>query len=179
MTPLIQRILFSKLQNNRGSILLLTYFVTIILFAFGGAFLLMGATEARRTEIQHKSELAFYIAEAGIESAIYDLMREYEAGDENWSNGITIDRSPVDTSSPYGPDTDDFYDIYLYGDTDPKVTYPLDSSDADAYQHAFSPTNNNHYKVKLKNIEGEEHIWIRSTGEVDGVTQTIQVYAKF
>jgi len=176
MTPLIQKILLLKLLNNRGSILLLTYFVIIILFGLGAAFLMMGVSEAKRTEIQHKSELAFYIAEAGIERAIYDLKQEYETGnDEDWSNGIIING---DTSSPYGPSTSAFYDIYLYGDTDPKVTYPFDASDADAYQNAFSPTNNNHYQVKIKNVLGGEDVWIRSTGEVDGVTQTIQVYAK-
>lgn len=170
MTICIQKFLLPGFQNNRGSVLLVTYLLTTTLLLLGAAFLVMGATEAKRTEIQHKSDLAFYIAEAGIERTIYDLKQEFETGDKDWSNGITISG---DANSPYGPNTGAFYDIYVDGGGDPEVTYPSGSY---SYTHAFSPTNDNHYKVKLRNVAGD--IWIRSTGEVDGVTQTIQVYVK-
>lgn len=167
MTARIQKILLPGFQNNRGSVLLVTYLLITTLLILGAAFLVMGATEAKRTEIQHKSDLAFYIAEAGIERAIYDLKQEFEAGDKNWSNGITVG------ADSWGPNTGAFYDIYVDGGGDSEVTYP---SGAYSYTHAFSPTNDNHYKVKLRNV-GED-LWIRSTGEVDGVAQTIQVYVK-
>jgi len=157
----IHTILLSRLQNNRGSVLLTTYLITTILLILGAAFLVMGATEARRTEIQHKSELAFYIAEAGIEQVLYELKDEFETGDQSWQDDVTID------GTDYTPNTTAFYTVYS------QEVYPSGS-----YTHAYSPVADNHFTVSLRNITGEEDLWVRSTGEVDGITQTIQVYAK-
>jgi len=162
----MQKILLSRLQNNRGSILLLTYFVTIILFAFGAAFLVMGAAEIRRAEIQHKADLAFYIAEAGIEQVLYELKDEYESGDKDWTDDITIDGN---VHTVVADDYDNFYAVYT------NETYPDPAND---YTQSYSNTANNKYSVSLRNITGEQDLWIRSTGEVDGVKQTIQVYVR-
>jgi len=154
--------LFSKLKNNKGSVLLATYLLTTSLLILGAAFLMIGAAENRRSATQQKVTQAFYIAEAGIEQVLYELRQEFVERDKLWSNGVTIG------GNPYGPDTVNFYDVY----TD--QIYPGTN-----YTHAYSlnPTNN-HYSVKLLNVSGEEDIWVRSTGEVDGITQTIQMYIK-
>lgn len=153
--------LFQRLQNKRGSALLVTYLLTATLLVLGAAFLLMSSTDAQRATIQHKTEQAFYIAEAGLEQVLYELKEEFETGDQSWLDDVTIDG--VD----YGPNTAAFYTVYS------QEVYP-----SGAYTHAFSPTNNNDYTVALRNVAGEQDLWIRSTGQVDGITQTVQVYAK-
>lgn len=161
MATRMQKILFVRLKNNRGSVLLVTYFLTATLLIFGAAFLMISSADARRAAIQHKTDLAFYIAEAGIEQVIYELKDEFETGDGSWLDDVTIG------GTNYMPNTTAFYTVYS------QKVYPSGS-----YTHAFSQTNDNHYTVGLRNITGEEDLWIRSTGEVDGITQTIQVYAK-
>jgi len=154
------KIFLGKIQNKRGSVLLATYLITTLLLGLGAAFLLISTGERKAADIERKTTQAFYIAEAGVEQAIYDLRQDFVV-DESWANGVTI------SSTTYGPDTSAFYSIYS------SVTFPSGS-----YSDSFSKTGANTYSVSFKNVSGTESIWVRSTGVVDGISQSIQLYLK-
>ncbi len=141
-----------KLFNERGSLLIISYLVIFVLLALGAAFIALSVNESRIAERQRRTTLAFHIAEAGIERAIYDLRQDFlnDASSPSWSdgdiNGFTI-----------GPNTASFYSIG-YGSTS---------------------LNSGSYTVQLKNVTGiTDAIWIRSTGTLGDVQQAIEVYAK-
>jgi len=141
-----------KFYDNSGSLLILSYLVIFVLLALGAAFIALSINESRVAERQRRTTLAFHIAEAGIERALYDLRQDFinDADSPSWAdgdiNGLTI-----------GPDTTDFYSTG-YGSTS---------------------LNSGSYAVQLKNVSGiSDAIWIRSPGTLGDVQQTIEVYAK-
>ncbi|MBI5149863.1 MAG: hypothetical protein HZA28_03730 [Candidatus Omnitrophica bacterium] len=147
-----RRFPWNKLDDNRGSLLILSYLVIFVLLTLGAVFIAMSVNESRTAERQRRVIWAFHTAEAGIERALYDLRRDFvnDASSPSWAdgniNGLTV-----------GPDTANFYDIG-YGATS---------------------LNGGSYAVQLKNVSGiNDAIWIRSTGTLGDVQQTIEVYAK-
>ena len=115
--------------------------------ALFAAFIALSINESRVAERQRRTTLAFHIAEAGIERALYDLRQDFinDADSPSWAdgdiNGLTI-----------GPDTTDFYSTG-YGSTS---------------------LNSGSYAVQLKNVSGiSDAIWIRSPGTLGDVQQTI------
>ena len=100
-----------KFYDNSGSLLILSYLVIFVLLALGAAFIALSINESRVAERQRRTTLAFHIAEAGIERALYDLRQDFinDADSPSWAdgdiNGLTI-----------GPDTTDFYSTG-YGST--------------------------------------------------------------
>jgi hypothetical protein len=147
-----RRILFQKLCDKKGSLLVLSYLVIVVLLTLGAAFVVVSVNESRTAERQRRTTLTLHIAEAGIERALYDLRQDFinDASIPSWAdggiNGFTI-----------GPDTVNFYSIG-YGATS---------------------LNGGSYAVQLKNISGAgDAIWIKSTGTLGDVQQIIQVYAK-
>jgi hypothetical protein len=139
-----------RLANNRGSILLISYLVIALLVGFGAAFLMLSFHESRVAERQQRLVKALYIAEAGIERALYDLKLDFvnDNTSPSWSdtdiNGMAI-----------GPDTVNFY----------------------AVPYASTSMNGGSYTVEFKNVGGSgESIWVKSTGTLGDVTRTIQVY---
>ena len=56
-------------QNDRGSILLMSYVVIVVLLGLGAAIMITSANEARVSEIQRLNTVALHIAEAGLEKA--------------------------------------------------------------------------------------------------------------
>jgi hypothetical protein len=157
------KVFLEKVKSKRGSVLLTTYLITTLLLGLGAAFLVIGSNEVKTADIQRKTTQAFYIAEAGIEQAIYDLRQDFvsDATDPTWTDGITI------SSTTYGPDTSAFYTIYS------AVTFPSGS-----YTGSFSKAGTNNYTVSFKNVSASEDMWVRSIGVIDGVSQTIQLYVR-
>ena len=140
------------LKSEKGSLLLVTYFVIAILLGIGAAFLMLVSSESRVAERQRLTTVAFHIAEAGVEKGMYDLKQDFinASGTPSWSdgdiNGYTI-----------GPDTENYYTI----------------------PYSSTGLNNGTYTVELKNIIGSsDDIWVRSTGTIGGVSHTISVYVK-
>ncbi|MDP8266245.1 MAG: hypothetical protein P9M07_04790 [Candidatus Aceula meridiana] len=140
--------IFKRLKSNKGSILLISYFVIIVLLGLGAALMLMATHELRTAERQRLEATAFYIAEAGVERAIYDLRQDYlNDSFPAWDadiNGYAVT-----------PDTNNFY-VFPYIDT----TF-----------------NGGSYTVWLKNVSDAE-IWVRSQGSFGDETATIEIYAK-
>lgn len=148
----------SQVENERGSVLLTTYLLITVLLLLGTAFLIVSSNDSRTSEIQRKATQAFYIAEAGIERAIYDLKEDY-TDNQNWSDG-TINGWTVDSS-----------------DTDADGFYPLpDASDPANAAYPTTSLGDGSYSVSLMNGAGSDGIWVRSTGSVDDVSQTILIY---
>lgn len=159
----IQKMLLSKFQNNRGSVLLMTYLVITVLLFLGAAFTVMSSGERQASEIQRKVTQAFYISEAGIERAVYNLREDFvnavDPDNPSWAdeiiNGWTVDSS----------------------DTDADGYYPFpDVSDVANAGYATTDLGEGSYSVSLQNGAETDEIWVRSTGTVDGVSQTILVY---
>lgn len=147
-----RNVLLAKLYDNTGSLLILSYLVIFVLLALGAAFIAMSVNESRIAERQRRTTLAFHTAEAGIERAFYDLRQDFinDASIPSWADGQINDLT-------IGPDTANFYDTG-YGSTS---------------------LNGGSYAVQLKNVSGiSDAIWVRSTGTLGDVQQTIEVYAK-
>lgn len=147
-----RRVLLAKLYDNKGSLLIISYLVIFVLLALGAAFIAMSVNESRIAERQRRTTMTFHIAEAGIERALYDLRQDFvnDASIPGWADG-NINGFAI------GPDMVNFYSIG-YGSTS---------------------LNGGSYAVQLKNVSGiSDAVWIRSTGTLGDVQQTIEVYAR-
>ena len=132
--------------------LIISYLVIVVLLTLGAAFIVVSVNESRIAERQRRTTLTLHIAEAGIERALYDLRQDFvnDTSSPSWADGGI-------NGFAIGPDTANFYSI------------------------AYSSTslNGGSYAVQLKNVSGAgDAIWIKSTGTLGDVQQTIQVYAK-
>src|SRR3989338_8161969 len=141
-----------RIHNKKGSMLVLAYLIIIVLIILGAAFMVASFNEGLFVERQRRALLAFYIAESGIEQALYDLRQDFindqtnPAWDDGDINGYAI-----------SPNTASFYTI----------------------PYASTSLNGGSYTVQLENIAGSgRNIWIKSTGTFGDSNQTIQVYSK-
>ena len=140
------------MNNQRGIILIAAYLVVVILLILGSAFITGSISENRIADREKDSILAFYMAEAGIESALYDLKQDFGNGDADpWRDG-DINGNTV------GPSDVNFYSLY----------------------GGEISLGDGSYDVELKNVAGKDNeIWLRSTGNYGSITnKTIQVYMK-
>lgn len=140
------------LINERGSLLAMTYILIISFTVLASTFVLMSINQSKWVERAKLQAKAFQIAEAGIDRALYNLRRDFvnDSSSPSWSDS-DIDGMTI------GPNTSSFYDV-PYGST---------------------TLNGGSYSVQLKNETGaSDAVWIKSTGTLNGITQTIQVYAK-
>src|SRR5262245_13182495 len=131
--------------------LMLTYLVIAVFLVFGAVFVVTTGNDRRFAERQRRATAALYIAEAGVERAIYDLRQDVltDPTSPNWDDG-NINGMAI------GPDTASFYTVSYTGTT----------------------MNGGSYSVQLQNVAGREDVWIRSTGTLGDITQRILVYAK-
>jgi hypothetical protein len=146
-----------KLHNNKGSLLIIAYLVVILLLTLGAVFILLSVHEARAVERERRALVAFQIAEAGIERALYHLRQEYvdsANAPASWSSGAT-DIDGIDISGAGGPSTSSFYSF-------------LSAS-----------LGEGSYAVVLKNISGsDDEVWVRSTGSIGDESETVEAYLK-
>ncbi len=91
------------ISNDRASILMLCIMVVAMLVSFGGAFMLLSLGEARVVERGRINTIAFNIAEAGLEQAMYAVRADF-LNDRSWST--------VTVGSTYTPSTANWTDIY-------------------------------------------------------------------
>ncbi len=145
-----RRIIRTTLRNERGSMILITYFVMFLLLGVGSAFVLLSTYEGRIAERQRQETVAFYVAEAGIERALYDLRQDFVgATNPSWADGDINGYS-------IGPNTASYYNI----------------------PYTSTSVNGGSYSVQLKNVAGNEHVWVKSTGTIKDSTHVIEVYVK-
>ncbi len=140
------------LNNDRGSLLMISYALIFILLAFGAAAVILVVNDSKSVEWQKRTAQAFYVAEAGIERAMYDLKQDFinDPSQPSFSDGAI-------NSYAIGPNTTGFYPI----------------------PYSNNSLNGGSYTVTLKNITGvSDAVWVRSTGGIGNTTQTIEVYPK-
>ena len=138
------------ISDQKGSILLISYMIIVVFLGFGAALMIFSAGESRAAEKQRATTVAFYVAEAGIESALYELRQDFVGETSpDWADG-DINGAIV------GPDTANFYSL------------PLNNTSL----------NGGTCSVQLKNVSGRDDVWVRSTGTVQGIDQTVQIYVK-
>lgn len=70
--------------DRKGSVLLMCYIVIISFTILGGAFLLRSVGEKNIAQKEKEQSQAFYLAQAGVMRAIYQLRKDY-----NWSGTTT------------------------------------------------------------------------------------------
>jgi len=129
---------------------MIAYFVVLLFLGMGATFLMLSTNESRTSERQRLSAVAFHVAEAGVERALYDLTVDFNAASNAtcWMDGVI-------NSYSIGPDTTDYYEI----------------------PYSSTSLNGGSYTVKLLNVTGGD-IWIQSTGTISGVTHQIDVYVR-
>ncbi len=165
------KILLTKLEDNRGSVLLTTYMLTMVLLILGAAFLVLSSNESRISEVQRKTTQAFYIAEAGIERAIYDLKEDF-ANSQDWTDGNINGLVFAYHGDEEDLDDDDILDAGEDTDSD-----GLLDPHFVLLPYVSTGLNDGSYSVSLMNVTGTDDIWIRSTGTIGSISQTILVYA--
>ncbi|MCA9403276.1 MAG: hypothetical protein KC897_05795 [Candidatus Omnitrophica bacterium] len=138
-----------SIHNERGSMILVVYFVIFLLLGVGSAFVLFSTYEGRISQRQRQETVAFHIAEAGIERALYDLRQDFVgASTPSWADGDI-------NGYAIGPSTS-YYSIPYTGTT----------------------VNGGSYAVQIKNVASNEHVWIKSVGTINDSSHTIEVYVK-
>ncbi len=139
------------LANERGSMLIISYFVIVILIGLGAALSVLAVNEGKVSERQRRATVAFNIAEAGLEQGLYDLRKDFvdAVGTPSWADG-DINGMAV------GPDTVNYY----------------------ALPHNATAINGGSFTVFLKNVAGRDDVWIRSVGTIDDIEHTIDAYVR-
>jgi len=147
-----------NIKNEKGILLILTFLIVIVISILSAAFLLVGVSESKIAERQRRFSLAFNIAEAGLERALFDLRQDFlNPGSSSFGdgdiNGMLI-----------GPDTNNYYTLYS----------------GTLYNNGYDNTmNGGSYTVELLNDAiDNKAIWIRSTGTFGDVSETIRVYMR-
>jgi len=141
-----------RIKNKHGSMLAMSYILIITFTMLASTFVVMSINQSRWVERERLEAQVFQIAEAGIDRALYNLRRDFvnDSSSPSWSDS-DIDGMAI------GPNTGAFYTV-------PYISTSL---------------NGGAYTVELKNVIGNvDAVWVKSTGTLNGVSQTIQVYAK-
>ena len=153
--------LSQKVKQKGLAFALVLAFILILALA-ATAFIALSGTEIRMVRRQSDSTRAFYIAEGGLERAIYDLRQDFinDLTDPSWADE-NINNIP-DAVTPVGPDNIDFY----------LLSYTDNSLDDGSYT------------VELRNVDDgaggslDDEIWVKSTGTYGDSTRTIVVFVK-
>ena len=145
-----------KLSSSKGNILI-SLLVVITFLGIGAALLLVSVHESKIAERHRLSTIAFHIAEAGIESALYELRQDFitATSTPSWSDK-DINNCAAIVGYDIGPDYNNFYNL------------PCSSA---SFQGGS-------YSVSLKNVAGADDIWVNSTGRINDVSHTITAYVK-
>ena len=140
-----------RMNNKKGSMLVLSYMVIFVLVMLGAAYMVASFNEGLFAERQRRALIAFYIAESGLERAIYDLRQDFiNDVSPSWNDGNM-------NGYAIGPNTVSFYTI----------------------PYASTTLNGGSYTAQLKNVAGiSTSIWVKSTGAFGDSTQTIQAYVQ-
>jgi len=142
-------------KKKRGSVLILTYLVIVILLILGFAFVSRSIVESRAAERQRQSTQALAVAEAGFERAVYRLRQDFETHvvtpPPSWIDGAIDGIGWAPTLGNFSP-------------------FNLPAPDPGA--------GTGTYAVQLQSVGLTDEILIESTGTVGNISRTIEVYLK-
>ncbi|MCK4437109.1 hypothetical protein KAU86_04105 [bacterium] len=136
--------------NKKGVVFISVMCIILVLGIGITAFMTFSKNEIYTTRRRIESTKAFYLAQAGLNRALYDLKEEFEAddGDDNWNDGDINGTSA-------GPNSSSFYPLYS------------------------SSLGDGTYTVSLKNVgTTTDEIRVKSSGTVGSRTRTIQADVK-
>lgn len=117
------------LSNQKGMALLTTLIFVFILVTFGVALLTMTSNDTKLSTLQRDSTNAFYLAESGIEQALYNLNVDKNYESLSWRPGFSDGIPPF---SPYNTSTAaEYYEVTIQnkGTNDPDANPPKDETD--------------------------------------------------
>ena len=134
------------MKNNRGSVLLMCFYIIGALAMIGAAFGLVMVNERLSTQRNIQSVQAQYLAEAGLEKAVYDLRQDYIQS-SNWADGIINGITVVPVADQY---------------------YPL-------YSNISLGAGMYTVEIKNEGVATDK-IWVQSTGISGHAQKTIQAY---
>lgn len=145
----MRRTINVRLENKRGSVLIIGYFVLVLLLGFGASFMVMSTNEAKSSKRENLMTLAFHIAESGIERGLYELRQDFVGQlSPSWADG------QINTYA-IGPDMVNYFTI-PYND---------------------ATLNGGSYTVQLLNVSDDD-IWLKSTGTINDVSHTLLTYVR-
>lgn len=160
----------SQKVKQKGLAFVLVLAFVLILTLAATAFIALSGTEIRMVRRQNDSTRAFYIAEGGLERAIYDLRQDFitDTTDPNWAdgdiNGIDVTQGGTVTVPQNRDDTKTIDDP-----AQPFYSLPYSSTSLDGGS----------YSVWLLDISGKtDEIWVKSTGTYGDSTRTVVVFVK-
>jgi len=149
-------------SEEKGIILPLVLIFSLLLMVSGLAFMSLGIQESSLVQREISKRQAFYLAEAGLERALYDLRQDFEEGSQNWADG-EINEIEIDSQVD-----EDGFSFLLYDETS---------------------LGSGFYSVAVKNIsidlEGldeeidefiKDEIWVKARGNFRDISKTIQAY---
>jgi len=157
----INRQMEKSWSEEKGIILPLVLIFALLLMISGLAFMSLGIQENSLVQREISKRQAFYLAEAGLERALYDLRQDFEEGTQNWADG-EINEVEVDSKV----DENGFSSL-LYDETS---------------------LGSGSYSVVVKNIRIEleeteeidefikDEIWVKVRGAFRDISKSIQAY---
>ena len=134
------------MNNQRGAILLITFSVISSLLIIGAGFSFFMINERLASERYLRNTQAVFVAQAGLEKAIYDLRQDYKTT-SSWADGNINGTVVV-------PRSGEFYELYSvvnFGCGKYTVEIKNDGSSVD-------------------------RVWIKSTGIVKNNRQSMSIY---
>jgi hypothetical protein len=134
------------MKKERGSILLICLYVISSLIIIGAAFSVLMANEKLSSDHDLQNVNAMYLAEAGMEKAIYALRQQYLTS-AAWNGNIINGTDVVPVAAQ-------FYTLY------PSVAFGGGAYSVEI-KNGADPVNN---------------IWVKSTGFCGNIQRTIQAY---
>lgn len=138
--------LIKRLQDKQGSILLMSMYVMGSLVIVGSAFGVLIINDRLSAQHQRQAIQAIYLAEAGIEQAVYNLKQDFGTSG-SWRDGHI-------NADVFTPDVNNFQNVNVLVDLGVgkyTIAYKSDGVNADK-------------------------IWVKSTGLVGNHSQTIDVH---
>ncbi|MGH2564752.1 MAG: hypothetical protein ACRDE5_09570, partial [Ginsengibacter sp.] len=90
------------MDNKCGSVLLMCLYIIGALAIIGSGFSLEMVNEKLSTQHNIQSVQAMYLAEAGLEKAVYDLRQDYMQS-ANWNDGVINGMTVNPASNLYYP----------------------------------------------------------------------------
>jgi len=117
------------LTNQKGMALLTTLIFVFILVTFAVALLTMTSNDTKLSTLQRDSTNAFYLAESGIEQALYNLNVDESYKSLSWRPGFS---DGIPNFSPYDISTAaEYYEVTIQnkGTNDPSTNPPQNDTD--------------------------------------------------
>ena len=162
------------MKNKKGMLLVVAYIAILLLLIMLAALAIRAISEKVITEKTRDTIKAFYIAESGIERAMYDLKRDFifSPGTPSWRDG----RIYTSLSDPT-----EYIDLTQGGSItvpqDYPNSYPIPYGTASTYCPISVSTSigGGSFTVSMSNMPGDDNtVWISSTGTYRNISKTIR-----